>query len=94
MTRFEFELHGAEVAHRGVQTMTIVPAFDVLEDGRASLGTCGELRSGTLGFENFPPVAIKAELISGQFSTTSQNLAASLHYSAIAVVVKPGSISG
>ena len=52
MTRFEFELHGAEVAQRGVQTLTIVPAFDVLEDGCASLGTCGELRSCALGFES------------------------------------------
>ena len=43
MSQFAFELHGTEVAERGVQTVTIVPTFDVLEDGRASLGPCVKL---------------------------------------------------
>ena len=51
MTRFEFELDGAEVAQRRVQTLTIVPSFDVLEDGRTSLGPGGELRIGAFSLE-------------------------------------------
>lgn len=51
MTRFEFELHGAEIAKRGMQTLTIVPAFDVLEDGGTGLGTRGELCLGAFGLE-------------------------------------------
>src|SRR5215211_9511118 len=46
MSRFEFELLWAEVAESGVQTLTIVPSFDVLEDGCASLSPSGELPSG------------------------------------------------
>lgn len=52
MTRLEFELQRAEIAESGVQTLTIVPTFDVLEDGCSSLGTRGKLRNGTLGLES------------------------------------------
>ena len=51
MSRFEFELRGAEVAERGVQTLTIVPTFDVDEDGGASLGTRVKGCLSTFGFE-------------------------------------------
>ena len=51
MSRFEFELDGAEVAERGVQPLAIVPTFDVLEDGGASLGPRGELPIGAFSLE-------------------------------------------
>jgi len=51
MTRFAFELYRAEVAERGVQTLTIVPSFDVLEDGRASLAPGVKLLIGTFALE-------------------------------------------
>src|SRR5512145_3325847 len=37
MSRFAFELHRAQVVQSRVQTLPIVPSFDVLEDGGASL---------------------------------------------------------
>ena len=37
MSRFAFELHGTQIVQSRVQTLPIVPSFDVLEDSRASL---------------------------------------------------------
>ena len=51
MSRFEFELHGAEVAERGVQTLTIVPSFDVLEDGCVSSSSRLKLPISAFGLE-------------------------------------------
>src|SRR5512141_2415576 len=36
MSRVVFEFHGTAIAERGMQTLAIVPSFDVLEDGGAS----------------------------------------------------------
>ncbi len=52
MSRSSFELHGAKVTERGVQTVRIVPTFDVLEDSRASLSTCLKLDVGAFRFES------------------------------------------
>src|SRR5512138_682519 len=51
MSRFAFERHGAEVAEGGVQALAIVPSFDVLEDGGASLGSGGKGVIGTFSLE-------------------------------------------
>jgi hypothetical protein len=37
MTRFAFELDRAKIVQGRVQTLPIVPSFNVLKDGRASL---------------------------------------------------------
>lgn len=51
MSRILFELRWAKVAERGVQTLTIVPSFDVLEDGGAGMSACVELFIGAFGLE-------------------------------------------
>ena len=52
MSRFAFELCRAEIVQGRVQTLTIVPSFDVLEDGGASLSPGVKLFIGTFGLES------------------------------------------
>src|SRR6266536_2127832 len=52
MTRFAFELRRTKIAERGVQTLTIVPSFDVLEDGGAGVSACVKLLIGAFGLES------------------------------------------
>ena len=51
MTRFLFELRWTKIAERGVQTLTIVPSFDVLEDGSVGVSACVKLLIGAFGLE-------------------------------------------
>lgn len=51
MSRFAFELCRAEVAKRRVQTLPIVPSFDVLEDGGVSLRSRLKGLIGAFGLE-------------------------------------------
>src|SRR5512138_2407824 len=52
MTRFTFELDWAKVVQGRVQTLPIVPSFDVLEDGGASLGSRIKLMICTFDLES------------------------------------------
>ena len=51
MSRIEFELDGTEIAQRRVQTLAIVPSFDVFKEGCAGLSPRGKALAGTFGFE-------------------------------------------
>src|SRR5512143_3990763 len=51
MTRFSFELDRAKVVQGRVQTLPIVPSFDVLEDSGASLGSGIKLMICTFSLE-------------------------------------------
>ena len=51
MSMFLFELHGAEIAEGGMQTLAIVPNLNVFKDGGACLGMGGKLASDTFCFE-------------------------------------------
>ena len=51
MSMFSFELHRAEIAEGGMQTLAIVPNLNVFKDGGACLGTCGKLVGDTFCLE-------------------------------------------
>src|SRR5512141_2500996 len=51
MSRFAFELDGAEVVQGRVQTLPIVPSLNVLKDSGASLRTGIKLMICTFSFE-------------------------------------------
>src|SRR5512145_2614201 len=46
------ELHRAEIAEGGMQTLAIVPNLNVFKDGGTCLGMGSELASGTFCFES------------------------------------------
>src|SRR5512138_2081049 len=46
-----FELHRAEIAEGGMQTLAIVPNLNVFKDGGTRLSLCGKLASGTFCLE-------------------------------------------
>ena len=46
-----FELHGAEIAEGGMQTLAIVPNLNVFKDGGACLGMGSEPVGDTFCFE-------------------------------------------
>src|SRR6266498_2294283 len=52
MTRNLFELRRTKIAEQGVQTLTIVPSFDVLEDGGTGVSACVKLLNSTFGLES------------------------------------------
>ena len=51
MSVLVFELHRAEIAEGGMQTLAIVPNLNIFKDGGTCLGVCGERVGDTFCFE-------------------------------------------
>ncbi len=52
MSGFRFKLHRAKIAQRGMQSLAVIPGFDIGKEGRARRGTAWERLGGAFGFES------------------------------------------